>query len=174
MHKVDLVIYFELEVSGKAALYRALMSAEEHLRAGDDVALVFVGAGSNALADMLKPDNDPHHVWTKVALALRGGRSYCAKSDGVKNVLEPAGITLLSNDKGHASLRKLLLEGRQIITFRAARASQRRARELRGKGDTSKARRRQRRSVVRDSMMFVGAAQIQTNGSNRQKFPTRM
>lgn len=117
MNKVAIVIYSKLEGSGRSAVYRAMMFADELMRAGDDVTIVFDGAGSVALADMIQPDNDLHRVWTKAAPALRGVCSYCAKSYGVKEALEAASIPMLTDDKGHASLRALLIEGRQIITF---------------------------------------------------------
>jgi hypothetical protein len=117
MTKIAIVVYSKLEGAGKSAVYRAMMFADELIRAGDDVAIVFDGAGSTALAAMIKPEDGLHRVWAKAAPALRGVCSYCAKSYGVKEELEAAGIPMLTDDRGHASLRALLLEGRQIITF---------------------------------------------------------
>jgi hypothetical protein len=117
MHKIALVIYSKLEGSGKSAVYRALMFADELQRAGDDVSIVFDGAGSVALAEMLQPANSLHATWNKVSRHLRGVCRYCAKSYGVLEALEAAGLPMLVDDKGHASLRALLEEGRQIVTF---------------------------------------------------------
>lgn len=117
MIKIAIVIYSTLEGGGKSAVYRGLMFADELRRNDDDVTIVFDGAGSKTLAEMLQPDNDLHRVWMKASPALRGVCSYCAKAYGVKETLEAAGIPLLTDDKNHASLRALLLEGRQIITF---------------------------------------------------------
>lgn len=117
MNKIAIIIYSKLEGAGKSAVYRALMFADELIRAGDDVAIVFDGAGSTALAAIIEPGNDLHRVWQKATPALRGVCSYCAKAYGVKDTLEAAGIPMLIDDKGHASLRALLVEGRQIITF---------------------------------------------------------
>lgn len=117
MNKIAVVIYASLEGSGKSAVYRSLMFVEELLRHGDDVALVFDGSGTASLAAILDPAHSFHHVWTKAAPALRGACSYCAKSYGVLDTLTEAGIPLLTDDRGHASLRNLLAEGRQIITF---------------------------------------------------------
>jgi hypothetical protein len=93
------------------------MFAEELIRAGEDVTIVFDGAGAAALAAIIVPGHDIHGTWQKAAPALRGVCSYCAKAYGVKDALEAAGIPMLVDDRGHASLRNLLLEGRQIITF---------------------------------------------------------
>lgn len=117
MNRVAVVIYAKLEGAGKSAVYRALMFVDELLRHGDDVALVFDGAGTTALVEMLVPGNSLHHTWTKAVPALRGACRYCAKSYGVLEALEAAQIPMLGDDRGHASLRQLLLEGRQIITF---------------------------------------------------------
>lgn len=117
MHKIALVIYSKLEGPGRSAVYRAMMFADELIRAGDDVVIVFDGAGSHALAELIKPDSDLNRVWAKAAPVLRGVCSYCAKAYGVKDALEAAGIPMLTDDHNHASLRALLNEGRQIITF---------------------------------------------------------
>jgi hypothetical protein len=117
MHNIGIVIYSKLEGAGTSAVYRALMFADELRRAGDSVSIVFDGAGSTALAEMLAPDHKLHHAWTKAAPALRGVCGYCAKSYGVEEALRAAGIPLLADDRGHASLRALLAEGRQIVTF---------------------------------------------------------
>lgn len=117
MNRIALVIYSNLEGSGKSAVYRALMFADELQRGGDDVCIVFDGGGSAALAEIIQPGHGLHHTWSKVAGRLRGVCRYCAKSYGVLEALEAAGLPMLADDKGHASLRALLLEGRQIITF---------------------------------------------------------
>jgi hypothetical protein len=116
-HKVALVIYAKLEGAGRSAVYRALMFAAELLKAGDDVTIVFDGAGSTTLAELIQPGSDLHRVWLKAAPALRGVCAYCAKAYDVKDVLDAAAIPMLTDDHNHASLRALLTEGRQIITF---------------------------------------------------------
>lgn len=117
MNKLAVVVYSNLDGSGLSAVYRALMFVDELQRAGDDVALVFDGSGSSALAEIIRPESELHRAWTKAAPALRGVCSHCAKSYGVREALEVAGIPMLVDDRGHASLRALLVEGRQIITF---------------------------------------------------------
>jgi hypothetical protein len=117
MHRIALVITSTLEGSGRSAIYRALMFADELQRAGDDVAIVFEGAGSTAAAELVASDHALHPVFAKVRARVRGVCRFCAKSYGVLDTLEAAGVPLLADDRGHASLRALLVEGRQIITF---------------------------------------------------------
>jgi hypothetical protein len=117
MPAVAIVIYSTLEHAGRSAIYRGLMFADELRRAGDDVAVVFDGAGTTALAELLDPAHELHAVWRRAAPALRGACRYCAQSYGVLDALQAAGVPMLGDDRGHASLRALLLEGRQIVTF---------------------------------------------------------
>lgn len=116
-HRIAIVIYSNVTTEALSRAYRAFGFAAELLAAGDDVAIVFDGGGSATLAAVLDPKHDLHRAWTKVAPALRGVCGYCAKAYDVQDTLKAAGIPMLTDDHGHASLRALLGEGRQIITF---------------------------------------------------------
>ena len=74
MHKVALVIYSKLEGAGNSAIYRALMFAQELARAGDDVVLVFDGAGSTAAAELSQAD----HSCTACSTAFANTCAVCA------------------------------------------------------------------------------------------------
>ena len=115
--KVALLIHSKLEGAGQSAIYRAMMGAQELRRAGDDVILVFDGAGSTAAAEMSQPAHRFHALFTDVLPLVRGICHYCAKSYGVLDALQSSKLPMLDDDRGHASLRGLLLEGRQVITF---------------------------------------------------------
>lgn len=117
MHKVAVVIYSNVTEEASSRAYRAFGFVAELLAAGDDVTLVFDGGGSATLAAVLDPGHELHRAWTRAAPALRGACSYCAKAYGVKDALLAAQVPLLADDHGHASLRALLAEGRQIVTF---------------------------------------------------------
>lgn len=115
--KVALLINSKLEGAGQSAIYRALMGAQELRAAHDDVVIVFDGAGSTAAAEMAQPGHRFHALFADVLPVVRGVCRFCAKSYGVLAALEAAELPLLDDDRGHASLRELLLQGRQIITF---------------------------------------------------------
>ncbi len=115
--KIALLIHSKLEGAGQSAIYRALMGAQELRRAGDDVVIVFDGAGSTAASEMAQPSHRFHTLFADVLPVVRGVCRFCAKSYGVLDALQSAELPLLGDDRGHASLRALLLEGRQIITF---------------------------------------------------------
>jgi hypothetical protein len=115
MHKLAIVIYSRLEGSGQSTVYRALMFAQELRRHGDDVVVVFDGGGSATAAELVAPEHRMHALLE--GLPLRGVCRHCARSYGVLDRLLAAGVPMLDEDRGHASLRGLLAEGRQIITF---------------------------------------------------------
>lgn len=115
--RVALVVYSKPEEAGLSAVYRALMTAQELHRAGDDVTIVFDGAGSLAAAELSLPGHRLHALWADTKALVRGVCRHCAKSYGVLDALQAAQVPLLDDDRGHASLRALLLEGRQLITF---------------------------------------------------------
>jgi predicted peroxiredoxin len=116
-HKIAIVIYNNITNEAKSPAYRAFGLAAELLTHGDDVAIVFDGGGTATLAEVLRPESTLHRAWLAAAPALRGACDYCAKSYGVRDALREAGVVLLADDRGHASLRNLLEEGRQIVTF---------------------------------------------------------
>jgi hypothetical protein len=115
--KIAVVIYSNITTEAKSRAYRAMGFAAECLDAADDVAVVFDGGGTATLAAVIDPASDLHRMWTRAAPALRGACDYCARSYGVREPLAAAGLPLLADDRGHASLRALLTEGRQIVTF---------------------------------------------------------
>ena len=85
--------------------------------AGDAVVIVFDGAGSTAVAEMAQPGHRFHAIFTDVLPAVRGVCRSCAKSYGLLDAALAAELPLLEDDRGHASLRAPVLEGRRIITF---------------------------------------------------------
>jgi hypothetical protein len=116
-HRIAIVIYTNVTTEALSRAYRAFGFAAELMAAGDDVAIVFDGGGSATQAAVLDPRHDLHRAWRKVAPALRGVCDYCAKAYGVQDELRVAGVPMLTEDHGHASLRALLGAGRQIVTF---------------------------------------------------------
>jgi hypothetical protein len=116
-HKVALVVTSTLTGSGTSAVYRGLMSADELQRHGDDVVLVFDGAGAKTAAELADPAHRFHALFQAVRPVVRGVCEYCADSYGVLDAVKSFGLPLLNEDRGHASLRSLLNEGRQVISI---------------------------------------------------------
>jgi sulfur relay (sulfurtransferase) complex TusBCD TusD component (DsrE family) len=116
MHRIALVVTSPLEGHGLSAIYRALMFAQELRDAGDDVCILFDGTGSTAAAALADPGHRLHALFADVRPRVRGVCRHCARSYGVLERIEAAGLPLAGEHKGHASLRALLEEGRQIVT----------------------------------------------------------
>ena len=120
-NRIAVVIHSSLEGDGKSRNFRALGFVDELLEAGDDVALVYDGAGSKALSAILATDPASGDMFAralaKARPALRGVCEACAKAYKVYDPLLAAEVPMLGHHRRHASLRDLLEEGRQIVTF---------------------------------------------------------
>lgn len=101
----------------KARLYRGLMAVQELKDAGDDVACVFDAEGVEALAAVSREDHPMHKLLESIREVVAGACGVCARSHGVEAEVKGAGFAMLGDHKGHASLRKFLTEGYQVVTF---------------------------------------------------------
>ncbi len=79
--------------------------------------VVFDGSGVDSLATISDKDHELHGMVEGLRDHVLGACGFCAKSHGVEDALADGGWKLLDDYKGHASLRNLVVEGRQIITF---------------------------------------------------------
>jgi hypothetical protein len=48
---------------------------------------------------------------------VAGACAYCADAYGAKDQVEQAGVELMDDYEGHPSVRKLIFEGYQVMTF---------------------------------------------------------
>jgi len=114
--KIAVVIYEPLG-SDSARVYRGLKTALEFKQAGDDVVVVFDGSGVESLAAI----SDTGHKMNPLAVALQGNIlgacSFCATSHAVAEPITSGGWPLLTDNKGEASIRKLVVDGYQILNF---------------------------------------------------------
>lgn len=100
-----------------AAVYRGLDTAREFVDAGDDVTIVFDGSGTESLAALTAPGHALHGLLEGLRAQVRGACGYCAKAHKVAEPITTAGFALLTENRGHASIRDLVVEGRQVLTF---------------------------------------------------------
>lgn len=111
------VVIYEDAAKDLARAYRGLMTATEFLEAGDDVTVVYDGSGVDTLAAAQSTDHQLHRIVEKLRPSTLGACEFCAKAHGVIEPITAANWTLLSDHKGHASIRRLVVEGYQVITF---------------------------------------------------------
>jgi len=116
--KVAIVILAGTEThEGLGRLVNALESAKEFKGAGDNVRVVFDGAGTEGLATLSDPDHKAHPLLAAVEDTVSGACHYCARAFGVESRLTEAQVPLLSEFEDHPSVRTLLQEGYQVLTF---------------------------------------------------------
>lgn len=103
------------EATGRMA--NALTSAKEFVDAGDDVALVFDGAGTRWVPELESEDRRYHRIYTELLDHIAGACAYCAQAFGVKDKIEASSVKLLSDYRGHPSPHTFVSDGYQVITF---------------------------------------------------------
>lgn len=114
--KVAIFIYEPIQ-GDASRVYRAMRSAREFLNAGDKVDIVFDGSGTESLAEMLKPSGRFNSLYLSVKDAISGACNVCSRSHKVAEEIESAGIPLLDEFEGEASLRKYVSAGYTILNF---------------------------------------------------------
>jgi adenosyl cobinamide kinase/adenosyl cobinamide phosphate guanylyltransferase len=94
----------------------AMTTAKEFKEAGDEIALVFDGAGTKWIPEL----SDGHKysdLFGEVRDKVAGACEYCSKAYGVLEGVEQAGVKLLGEYEHHPSLRGYASQGYQVITF---------------------------------------------------------
>ncbi|MDQ3362287.1 MAG: DsrE family protein [Actinomycetota bacterium] len=118
MTKVAIVVLADTETHGDLGrIANALTSAKEFGEAGDEVTVVFDGAGTKWVPELSKPDHRLNGDYEKVKGSIAGACDYCANAFGVKDEIEKTDIPLLEEYSGHPSLQRLVSQGYQVITF---------------------------------------------------------
>ncbi|MBW6479651.1 MAG: DsrE family protein [Bacteroidales bacterium] len=118
MAKIAIIVFSDttsIEALGKVS--NAFVLALEAIEHGDDLKIIFEGAGTKWIGELEKEDHKIHPLYKMVKSHITGACSYCAQAFGVKNQVEKAEIVLLDEFKNHPSLRNLIVDGYQIISF---------------------------------------------------------
>ena len=102
---------------GTGRMANALVTAKEFKDVGDDVTIVFDGAGTTWIAELAKPEHRYHDAFEQVKDRVGGACSYCSGRYGVREAVEAAGIPLLDEYDEHPSLRSLIVDGYHVLTF---------------------------------------------------------
>lgn len=118
MAKVAIVVLAGTEThEGLGRVVNALEAAKELQEGRDEVVLVFDGAGTAWVPELSKPEHKAHRLYESVASRIAGVCAYCAAAFGVKDAVVAQGVRLASEYEGHPSLRRLVHDGYQVITF---------------------------------------------------------
>ena len=97
-------------------LVNGLETAKEFSENGDEVNLIFDGAGTQWIPELEDEDSDYHELYQTVrddAAAC----DYCSGAFGVADAVADSGIVTLDDHDGHPSIRSLVDDGAEVITF---------------------------------------------------------
>ena len=118
MAKAAIVVLADTEShADHGRVANALEAAKEFAETdGDEVELVFDGAGTQWVPLLEEEDHDYHELYR----AVRDETSvcdYCSGAFGVEDAVADAGVELVDDYDGHPSLRSLVADDYEIITF---------------------------------------------------------
>lgn len=98
-------------------LVNALETAREFAETeGDDVELIFDGAGTQWIPELEDEENDYHELYR----AVRDDASvctFCSGAFGVEGAVADAGVVTPDDHDGHPSIRSRVDDGDEVITY---------------------------------------------------------
>ena len=118
MAKAAIVLLAGTDSSGDLGrVVNGLETANEFERTpGDDVELVFDGAGTQWIPTLDDEEHDYHDLYQAVrddATACE----YCANAFGVADEVAETSVGIVDEHEGHPSIRSLVADGYEVITF---------------------------------------------------------
>lgn len=118
MAKISVVLLADTETHGDPGrVANALSLVKEAEQAGDEVELVFDGAGTQWIRELSKEDNKLRGPFETIRDKVAGACEFCSGAFGVKEEVRVAGVRFLSEFEGHPSLRTRIAQGYQVVTF---------------------------------------------------------
>lgn len=101
----------------RGRLANGLEAAKEFAETeGDDLELIFDGAGTQWIPELEDEDSDYHELYQSV----RGDVQvcdYCSDAFGVSDAVDDAGLEQVAAFDGHPSIRSLVADGYEVITY---------------------------------------------------------
>jgi hypothetical protein len=78
--------------------------------------VILDGAGTKWAPELASEEHKYHRLFDEVRDDA-GACVYCARAYGVKEGVEAAGVGLIDEFKGHPSVRRLIADGYEVVTF---------------------------------------------------------
>jgi hypothetical protein len=91
----------------------ALMTAREFKEGGDDVRLIFDGAGTKWPSLIADPQHKAYELYEAVADVVAGACGYCSRAFEAERDGREQPVPLLEDYHGHPSIRTLVKDGYQ-------------------------------------------------------------
>jgi hypothetical protein len=103
-------------------VFNALATAYDYQQAGDDVTILFQGAGTRWIGELSQSNHPVHALFDAVKDNIAGVSCGCAEVFGATEAAEKAGFDFLKDNAvpgtaGLPSLRTLAMEGYNVATF---------------------------------------------------------
>ncbi len=123
--KTAIVILSDPKSGSEEALgrmFNALAAAYDYKQAGEEVSILFQGAGTRWIGELNQKQHPAHDLFEAVKDQVAGVSCGCADVFGGTEEAEKAGLDLIKDNPvpgttGFPSLRKLVSEGSRILTF---------------------------------------------------------
>ncbi len=118
MAKAAIVLLADNETpEGTGRMANALTTAREFAEFGDEVRVIFDGAGVKWVPTLLDEEHKYHGLLSSIREQVDGACAYCARAYGVKDAIDEADFPLTAEYRDHPSLRSLVVDGYEVITF---------------------------------------------------------
>ena len=103
-------------------IFNALAATYDFKQRGDEVTLLFGGAGTRWAKELIKPDHPVRDLYLAVQDKVAGASSGCSEVFGASEGVREAGLSLLTNNavpgtSGLPSLGGLVAQGYSVLTF---------------------------------------------------------
>ena len=103
-------------------LFNALATASESIQAGDEVDVVFAGAGTRWPGELTRLGHPAHGLYDAVRTSVKGASCGCAAAFGATSSVEACGVPQIKDHKlagtpGVASFRRYLQDGWRTLVF---------------------------------------------------------
>jgi hypothetical protein len=95
----------------------AMVTAREFKDAGDDVRLIFDGAGTKWPSVLADPGHKSHALYEQVHEVVAGACGFCSRAFDAEAGVTEQHVHLLEEYEGHPSIRSLVNDGYQVLTF---------------------------------------------------------
>ena len=123
--KAAIVVLSDPKTGSEDALgrvFNALAAAYDFKQLGDDVTILFQGAGTRWIGELSKTEHPAHALFEEVKDKVAGASSGCADVFGATEEVEKLGFELIKDNpvpgtSSLPSLRKLASEGYPVLTF---------------------------------------------------------
>ncbi len=123
--KAAIIILSDPKSGSEEALgrvFNALAAAYDFKQKGDEVTVLFQGAGTRWLGELSKDDHPAHALFEEVRDTVAGASSGCADVFGAREAVVTSGFDLISENpvpgtSGLPSIQALVTQGNTVLTF---------------------------------------------------------